>query len=72
MKRPGPAHTDREVKRMGKKQRKKAPVTEDLRLDPSQRLVSKFDSESIAEFPVGSPKKMGMRVRDNCAEENIR
>jgi len=58
---------------MGKKKAKqKAPVTDNLRLDPEQRLAAKFDSESIAKFPVGDPDKMGMRVRDNCAEENIR
>ena len=54
-----------------KKQRKKEPVTDDLRLAPEQRLVSRFDSASIAEYPVADPDKMGMRVRDNCAEENI-
>ena len=45
---------------------------EDLRLDPEQRLCSKFDAESIAQFPVGDPDQMGFRVLDNCAEENIK
>ena len=40
------------------------------RLDPEQRLVSKFDSTGIARFPVGTREDMGMRVRDDCAEEN--
>ena len=57
---------------MGKKQKRRAPVTDDLRLDPAQRLCSRFDSASIARYPVASRKDMGMRVRDNCAEENIR
>ncbi len=57
---------------MGKKRKKGNPsAPEDLRLDPEKRVVSRFDSESIAEFPVAEPRKMGMRVRDNCAEENI-
>lgn len=59
---------------MAKKSKNKSrPASEnDLRLDPEKRLCAKFDAESIAKFPVGSPDKMGMRVRDNCAEENIK
>lgn len=45
---------------------------EDLRLDPEKRLNPKFDAQSIAQFPVASPDEMGMRVVDNCAEENIK
>lgn len=45
---------------------------EDLRLDPEKRLNSKFDACSIAKFPVAKPEDMGMRVLDNCAEENIK
>lgn len=45
--------------------------TEDLRVDPSKRICSKFDETSIALFPVAEPKQMGMRVVDNCAEEHI-
>ena len=41
------------------------------RLDPETRLVSKFDSTSIAKFPVGTREDMGLRVRDDCAEEHI-
>lgn len=41
-------------------------------LDPESRLAEKFDSASIAKFPVGSPDKMGMRVLDDCAEQNIK
>ena len=45
---------------------------EDLRLNPHLRLCNKFDPDSIAEFTVAKPGKMGMRVLDNCAEENIK
>ncbi len=44
---------------------------EDLRLNPQLRLCAKFDETSIAKFPVADPGEMGMRVLDNCAEENI-
>lgn len=44
---------------------------EDLRLDPELRLCTKFDSTSIAKFPVAARKEMGVRVLDNCAEEHI-
>lgn len=50
---------------------KKNTETQDLRLDPLQRLCPIFDEESIAQFPVAPPEKMGMRVLDNCAEEHI-
>ena len=35
------------------------------------RLCARFDDVSIAEFPVAAPGEMGVRVVDNCAEENI-
>lgn len=55
-----------------KKKAKSRPGDQDeLRLDPEQRLCAKFDSTSIAKFSVASRDKMGMRVRDNCAEEHI-
>ncbi len=59
------------------KKRKRGPEDrpdnemEDLRLNPQLRLCAKFDSDSIAKFPVGRPGEMGFRVLDNCAEENI-
>ena len=46
-------------------------MTDNLRLDPEQRLSPKFDSASIAEFPVAKPGKMGFRVVDNAAEEHM-
>ena len=45
---------------------------EDLRLNPNKRINPKFDAYSIAQFPIAEPDKMGMRVVDNCAEENIK
>ncbi len=54
-----------------KKKNKQLKVPEDLRLDPEQRLVHRFDSVSIAKFPVGEPHEMGFRVVDNCPEEHI-
>lgn len=41
------------------------------RLEPEKRLVPRFDSCCIAEFPVSPRGKMGFRVVDNCAEDNI-
>ena len=52
---------------MSKRKKKFMNVT----LDPEQRLVEKFDSTSIAKFPVAPREKMGVRVVDNCAEEHI-
>lgn len=49
----------------------KRKETEDLRLNPHQRICPKFDEESIALFPVADEEKMGVRVLDNCAEEHI-
>ncbi|WP_394273181.1 hypothetical protein [Butyricicoccus sp.] len=45
--------------------------TEDLRLNPEQRLCAKFDAVSIANFLVAPRDVMGVRVLDNCAEEHI-
>ena len=44
---------------------------ENLRLDPEEQLCPKFDSVSIAKFPVAEPEDMGVRVVDNCAEEHM-
>lgn len=48
-----------------------APATDNLRLAPEQRLCPRFDSASIAKYPVAKPGKMGFRVVDNAAEEHI-
>lgn len=51
--------------------KKKGTETEDLRLDPEERICPKFDHTSVALFPVADRDKMGVRVVDNCAEEHI-
>lgn len=56
---------------MVKKYRIKQKQMKNLRLDPQSRLCSKFDSESIAKFPIAQPGEMGMRVLDNFTEEHI-
>ena len=45
--------------------------TDQMRLDPEQRICSNFDSYSIAKYPIATTKQMGVRVQDNCAEEHI-
>lgn len=45
--------------------------TEDLRLDPRERICPNFDEVSIAMHPVADREEMGVRVVDNCAEEHI-
>ena len=54
------------------KKRQRTPETEDLRLNPEARLCPKFDAVSIAKFTVADQEHMGVRVLDNCAEENIK
>lgn len=43
----------------------------DLRINPEDRICPKFDSTSIALFPVATREEMGVRVVDDCAEEHI-
>lgn len=52
-------------------QRKRAEDPVCYRLEPNKRLVPRFDSCCIAEFPVASSEKMGFRVVDNCCEDHI-
>lgn len=56
---------------MSKKKSKQKKSMENLRLDPEEQLCPKFDSVSIAKFPVAEPEDMGVRVVDNCAEEHM-
>lgn len=57
---------------MSKKKKKQKTISdEDLRLNPQQRLCSKFDHTSIAKFRVAEQDEMGVRVVDNCAEEHM-
>ena len=46
-------------------------IHEELRLDPSVRLCPAYDSAGIKQFCLPDDE-MGVRVVDNCAEENIR
>ena len=54
------------------KKRHQQRLTEDLRLDPEARLCPMFDCTSIKLFAAPDADEMGMRVLDNCAEENQR
>ena len=51
--------------------RRQQRITEDLRLDPEARLNPAYNSVSIKKFYLPSDE-MGVRVIDNCAEENMR
>ena len=46
-------------------------MTEDLRLDPTARICPAYDQASIKQYFLPDVK-MGVRVEDNCAEENMR
>ena len=54
------------------RKRRQQRNTEDLRLNPEARLCPAFDCTSIKLFAAPAPNEMGMRVLDNCAEENQR
>lgn len=56
---------------MDKRKLKDPCLSDDLRIDPKERLCPKFDEESIAMFSVADRGEMGVRVVDNCAEEHI-
>lgn len=49
----------------------KKKETEDLRLDPRERLCPLYDEVSIRMIPTPPLEDMGVRVLDNCAEEHI-
>jgi hypothetical protein len=70
LKKARPAHTLCEVITMEQK-RHQQRITEDLRLDPESRLCPAYNSASIKKYYLPS-SEMGMRVVDNCAEENQR
>ena len=54
---------------MARKKTKKPP--ENPRLDPETRIAPRFDSVSIAKFPIAKPEEMGFRVIDDFTEEHI-
>lgn len=55
-----------------KKRKKHQKTTENLRLQPEERVTPKFDDRSIAAFRLPEEGEMGFRVVDNITEENIR
>ncbi len=63
-------HPVREVIFMNPK-RHQQRQTEDLRMDPEARLCPAYNSVSIKKFYLPG-EEMGVRVIDNCAEENMR
>ena len=54
---------------MSKKKKQKQEANP--RLDPETRLAPRFDSASIAKFPIAEPGEMGFRVLDDFTEEHI-
>ena len=70
MNRPPEVHTGCEVIFMNSK-RHQQRMTEDLRLDPAARICPAYDQVSIKQYFLPE-SKMGIRVEDNCAEENMR
>ena len=46
-------------------------LTGDMRLDPEKRLCPAYNCVSIKKYGLPSDE-MGVRVVDNCAEENMR
>ena len=53
------------------KKKKKAELPDDMRLNPEERVASRFDSASIAKYPLAEDERVGVQVLDNCAEEHI-
>lgn len=51
---------------------KSAKQTENLRLNPQQRLCPIFDEKCIAKYRVADKDKMGFRVVDDCVQDNIK
>ena len=43
----------------------------EIRINPENRVCSKFNLQSLATFPVAAPGEMGMRVTDDCAEKHM-
>ena len=52
--------------------RRQQRIPEELRLDPENALCPLYDCTSIKLFAAPAPGEMGMRVLDNCAEENMK
>ena len=54
-----------------KKRKTTCPIDCNFRIEPQNRLCSRFDEESIAAYPIAQPGEMGFRVVDNFAEEHM-
>ena len=53
------------------KNRQKQKQESNPRLDPETCLAPRFDSVTIAKFPIAEPGEMGFRVLDDFTEEHI-
>ena len=53
------------------KKNKKQKQDSNPRLDPETSLAPRFDSATIAKFPIAEPGEMGFRVLDDFTEEHI-
>ena len=56
---------------MAKKKNREKQKDINPRLDPETRLAPRFDSATIAKFPIAEPGEMGFRVLDDFTEEHI-
>lgn len=56
---------------MAKKKNREKQKDINPRLDPETRLAPRFDSATIAKFPIAKPGEMGFRVLDDFTEEHI-
>ena len=54
---------------MAKKRKKRR--MDALALDREQRLCPEYDSTGIRKTEAAEPRRVGMRVVDDCAEEHI-
>ena len=53
------------------KKNKRQKQESNPRLDPETRLAPRFDSVTIAKYPIAEPREMGFRVLDDFTEEHI-
>lgn len=56
---------------MAKKKNREKQKDINPRLDPETRLAPRFDSVTIAKYPIAEPGEMGFRVLDDFTEEHI-
>lgn len=51
--------------------KKRISKTPSLRVEPEKRICPQFDAVCINEFFVADQGEMGLRVVDNCCDDNI-